>query len=309
MNLKIKYNDIRVKQQPKELKMARPTWQSDNWDYKVESVKLLTPEGKESGWMGNRRVDDGTVLGVCTEQYGIIDNGPLLEKAESAFEKAGLDFEREVVVSNNGARMRALYDFPNTTMKIPAVGDEMGFRLLVNNSFDRTLRVSFELGMLRLLCTNGMTTLEREIGLTRKHSTKLNIDDLITDTALDCALEKFKNAGNVFSRLAETTVSQEDGLFILGNLAKKNFFSEKVRENVATVWNSPEYKEDEGRNLYNLYNALTQHLTREVSDTRFEYSNRISNTVLTQLRKASLQGATMKKLITPIEDNSVIKNN
>ena len=51
--------------------------------------------------------------------------------------------------------MRTHYDFKNQTRALrredPEVGDEVGLRLTLQNSFDRSLRVSFALGMLRLV--------------------------------------------------------------------------------------------------------------------------------------------------------------
>ena len=284
--------------------MARPTNQSNDYDFHVETVPLQTVDGQKAGWFANRRTDTNDILGVATEHYGVVQNADLISKAEDTFNRNGLNnYKRNVIVSGNGSRMRAQYDFADESIKIPKVGDEMGFRLMVNNSFDRSLRVSFELGMLRLVCTNGMKTLEKEFGLTRKHSSKINIDDLITDDALTKALANFKKAGNVFSRLASVDVSQVNGLTILQNLTRKNVLSEKVRENVATLWNVPTHAEDEGRNLYNLYNALTQHLTSEVAEERFEYSDRVNSQVLRSLDRASRGGATLKKLTTAHEDD------
>ena len=112
-------------------------------------------------------------------------------------------------------------------------------RLTLQNSFDRSLRVSIELGMVRLVCTNGMTTMEKEVEMVKKHSRQVNIGDIISDDALDRALAKLGDSVNVFGRLAQVELEQEQGLNILQNLANGKVISEKVRESIAHIWSKP----------------------------------------------------------------------
>jgi hypothetical protein len=268
----------------------------------VEAVKLLTPEGKESGWLGNQRTDTGEIIGISTEHYGIVNNRDVISKADEAIEAHGLvPSKREIVVSDNGAKMRALYDFSDTIKStVPEVGDEMGFRLIINNSFDRSLRLSFALGLVRLVCTNGMVTLEKEFDLTKKHSKSININDLLTSDKLQQALDSFDGSLDVYTRLARTEVTQEQGLNALQNLAKGNVISEKLREPIARIWNNPTHAEDSDRNLYNLNNAVTQHLSTDVAAERFEYANRITGQVLNRFEKATKNSKVFAKLTKAI---------
>tara|TARA_Y100000004_G_scaffold76824_1_gene86416 strand:- start:2668 stop:3576 length:909 start_codon:yes stop_codon:yes gene_type:complete len=302
--------------------MAKQCIQSDVYDYEVEMVDAMTPEGNPSGMKLTRRTDDGTVLGFTSDHYGLVNNKPLVEKAESAFEEAGLEWtKRRFLVTNGlkkdslGARFRAIYDFENENMEIATrredrqVGDVMGMRLIVQNSFDRSLRLSFALGMVRLVCTNGMQTMERELDLTRKHSQKIDVDSLITTEAVAQALEMFKNAGNEFSLLSQKSIEHDQGLNILANLAKKNVFSEKSREGIATIWNNPTHEEDKSRNLYNLYNATTQFLTENVAESRFEMSDNTGRKVLQNLSLAASNPARLDKLVKALPVPGAVANN
>ena len=288
--------------------MARPTNQSDNYNYNVESVKLMTPDGQESGWFANRRTDDQTVLGVCTEQYTNVQNKDLFGRADDIIEAHGLvPSRRSIVVSDHGAKVRGIYDFTDGLARtkgliadVPQVGDEMGFRLMINNSFDRSLRVSFAMGLVRLVCTNGMVTIEKELELTKKHSKSIDITKLITSDKLEQALGKFKSSLDIYGRLAGVNIEQEQGLNILQRFAKQNVISEKLREGIARIWNDPTHDEDKGRNLYNLNNAVTQYLTSDVADERFEYSNRIGNQVLKSLARASKNKPAFTKLTSAL---------
>ena len=310
--------------------MARQALQTNNYDFTVAQTPLYTvqdEDNKKSGWLANVRQDTGEVLGICTDRYALVQNSDLIDRAESAFASKGLtNYDREVYVTDNGSKMRATYDFKGHDIKIPAVGDAMGFRLTLQNSFDRSLRVSFALGMLRLVCTNGMQTLEKEFDMLKKHSAQLDLDKLLTGEAIDGAMERFKASGDVFSRLATAKITQDEGKAALNNLLKKNVFSEKVREGIAHRFDNPTYEEDgkagDERNLYQLYNAVTQHLTADklvdregnavgrMVDTRFEYANRISGNVLKAFDGATVNTHKLTSLLAmPKVDESLISQN
>jgi dihydroneopterin aldolase len=95
-------------------------------------------------------------------------------------------------------------------------------------------------------------------------------------------------------------MTQEQGRNILSQFEEQNILSGKLRENVELIWNAPTYREDNARNLFNLYNAVTQHLTHNVASERFELSNRVSDNVLNMLEKASRQTNVFNKLVQPV---------
>ena len=278
---------------------------NSNWGFEVVQERLLRASGNNAPIYANVRTDTDEVLGYSTDRYGIVQNDDLLGRAESAFASRGINYERNVYATDNGAKMRAVYDLTGDQFrtKVPKVGDIMGYRLTVQNSFDRTLRVSFALGLMRLVCTNGMQTMQKDVDMVSKHSQKLDLDSLITDDALYKALGFLSKSGDVYGRLAATPLDEEQGLNVLANLTKKKVMSEKVRERVAIIWNNRGDLLDSNNhdaNLYNLYNAVTQHLTREVEETRFEYANRMSNQVLKAFERGAGSQAQFAKLTKAI---------
>jgi len=279
------------------------------YDFSVEQVKVPHPvTGEDSGHFMNIRTDTNDILGWTSDRYGLVQHRDVIGKTDAAFADRDIAVERKVILTENGAKMRVQYDLKGDMFKadVPEVGDTMAYRLTAQNSMDRSLRISWVLGLVRLICTNGMTTTEKEVEMVKKHSRSVNIDDLLDKDALDRALGKLKKSVNAYSRLAEVEVSQEQGLTILQNLANSKVFSEKVREAIALIWNDPTHEEDKGRNLYNLNNAVTQHLTHDVSDTRFEYSNRVTNNVMKRFDLAARNKNRLEKLWTPIKDDSQI---
>ncbi len=282
---------------------------NQGFDYHVNQVEVPHPiTGDKSGYFMNVREDNDEILGWTTDRYGLVQNSDLLDRADQAFDDRGITVDRKVIITEDGAKMRAQYDLQGDAFQaeVPQVGDVMAYRLTAQNSFDRSLRVSFALGLVRLVCTNGMTTMEKEVEMVKKHSTQVSIGDIISDDALDRALAKLATSVNVYSRLADTSIEQEQGLNILQNLTSAKVISEKVRESIAQIWNAPAFDEDKGRNLYNLNNAVTQHMTHDVADERFEYANRVTSNVLKRFDLASRNPQRLKKLWTPQENSEVV---
>lgn len=282
--------------------MAQQFKQSSNFNFTVEAapsfMQLADGTFVKDGFTVNRRTDSMTVLGKVTDRYGIVQNVDLINAAEEAFAAQGMtDYTRKVIVAGEGERMYAVYDFRKVTRAL-AVGDEVGLRLTVQNSFDGSLRASFLGGILRLVCKNGMVTVEREFGMTQKHGSKVSV--VFVQEALRKALAAWDKGLLVFDRLAAVSITQAQGVNILNRLAENNVLSGKLLEGVSAIWAAPSHREDNARNLFNLYNALTQHLTHNVAGERFELAERVSRNVLTMLDKASRDSARLLKIAAPI---------
>ena len=268
--------------------MARTTKPAqDVYDFDVHQEPLLTTDGKRTGYFGMVRRDtaEPITLGVCTEQYGVVKNADLIEMVESnlATHDKLSNYNSKKFVVRDGSRFYASYDFPDFKTELKpmgkrAKGDILGLRLVVNNSYDRSCRVSLSLGFLRLVCTNGMTSLSKEFSMTKRHTLAVNLD--FVGDALARATDSVESQAQVFNKLAQRTLTDEQGLSLLTKLEEKDIISGKVREGIEAVWRNPAYEEDTDRNLYNLYNAATQFLTRNVSQERYEYSERVNRDLL-----------------------------
>jgi len=268
--------------------MARTTKPAqDVYDFDVHQEPLLTTDGKRTGYFGMVRRDtaEPITLGVCTEQYGVVKNADLIEMVESnlATHDKLSNYNSKKFVVRDGSRFYASYDFPDFKTELKpmgkrAKGDILGLRLVVNNSYDRSCRVSLSLGFLRLVCTNGMTSLSKEFSMTKRHTLAVNLD--FVGDALARATDSVESQAQVFNKLAQRALTNEQGLNLLTKLEEKEIISGKVREGIEAVWRNPAYEEDTDRNLYNLYNAATQFLTRNVSQERYEYSERVNRDLL-----------------------------
>lgn len=283
--------------------MPKKPNQSNNWNFNVVTKKLVVEgTGQQTPFIATVREDSGDVLGVASEHYGVIQNSQLIDAARNAMDTMGIatsgGVQENIIATKGGARMYAMYTFKNMTADRQK-GDTMGYRITLKNSFDRSGSASLELGFLRLICTNGMVSLEPEYSLYKKHSLTADLSSI--PEILARALASGDKAMGVFNRLEDTAISMEQGLFIIGNLVKAGTFSEKLAEDIKSAWLNPAFEQDSGRNLYNLYNAITYVLSRKVEAERFEMARRVNFSALAKLRDAAMDSKKLDKLFAPIE--------
>ena len=286
---------------------------TSDWNYEVEKVKCMTPEGHFTGDYMTRRVDgQGPNRGVLktgvSKDYNVVQNREVMEPVQNVLADLGLEpTKTQHFVMGNGARFKARFEFKDTQIEIPKVGDTLGFRLDLDNSFNLMHRIRTMGGGLRLVCTNGMTTLDKEHGISCKHSNKFSVKNIVH--AVEDALEAFQDLGkadNPFTLMASREVTQEQGLNILQNLTSKGTISEVRREGIARIWNKPTHQEDNGRNLYNLLNAATEFTTHEVAETNFTMSETMNSNITKRLLAAAKDESTLNALWTPAESDAVV---
>jgi hypothetical protein len=272
---------------------------SSNFDYTVEQVPLLTPDGQQTRFFGTRRKDTGEVFATVTDRYELLQNDTLIASTEDLFKSKGMTgWKRKEVVSHGGARMRAIYDFPNIGGKV--AGQDITFRLKVQNSFDGSLRASFQVGLFRLICSNGAAVPVNALNLTKKHTASLETS--FVGTALDAAVQSFHNALPAFDKMARINVTQAQGKTILFNLVDRKVMTEKHAEGINEIWERPSYAQDEARNLWNLYNATTEYLTHDVEagkrlKPRFELADRLNQTVTREFVNCARKGDAFDLLV------------
>lgn len=292
--------------------IPKETLHSEKYDYKVEQRPLYDHKQRpvvvgKSPIFGNFRTDNGVCLGTSTKQYEIVNNGVVVEKVEEALRGSNLgEFKSKKLATRDGARFYGVYDFPSQQEEV-AVGDIVSMRLTLNNSFDRSCGLSWSLGLLRKICSNGMVTMVNDTSLSQRHSTRLSFDS-ITDSLNEC-MDKYRESVNVFKKMREFELSKEQGELILDNLVIKKVLSESLKDSIAPIWTNKSFRIESGRNdvahdrnMYNLYNAVTQHLTHEVQEHRFELSSRSNRNVLGNLHKATREPAFFKKLTSKVPE-------
>ena len=257
-------------------------------DYTVEQHNLIA-DGRQTRFLGNVRSDTGECLGVCTDRYDLIQNADLIGFSESLFTSRGLTgWQRKEVVSHGGAKARFIYKFPKVGFSVGR-NDNLIFALKVQNSFDGSIRASFQIGLFRLICSNGLTVPHKAINLSQKHTGSLNTEML--SRGLDEALGQFHQTAPMFEAMSKVVVEQKFGNAVIDSLVKRSVggLTDRQAEGIRAIWENPTHHEDRERSLWSLYNAVTQHLTHNVENgekPRFDLAERISSGITAEFARA-----------------------
>lgn len=260
-------------------------------DYIVEQTPMFA-DGRQTRFLGNVRKDTGECLGVCTDCYDLVQNKDLIDLSESMFTARGLTgWERKEVVSHGGAKARFIYKFPKVGFSV-GKNDNLIFALKVQNSFDGSLRASFNIGLFRLICSNGLTVPHKAINLSHKHTGVLNAEAM--SRGLDAAIAQFHKTAPMFEAMARIKVEQSVGKAVIDSLVKRGVggLTDRQAEGIRALWENPTYHEDRERNLWSLHNAVTQHLTHNVENgvkPRFDLAERISSGITAEFARAASQ--------------------
>jgi len=227
-----------------------------NWDFDVQQVELLTPCGRRSGILGVQRMDTGAIVGQYKKQ-SLLPNARLIERFEQALNRLGVVFERTIRTYSNGARMEAVYKFPEMTKSI--AGENHTACVTIRNSYDSSWKISGYSLVQRLICLNGVVAMAKAFALAQRHGSDIDLEMCVSK--LEKAIENCDAEGILLENLATREVSTSQVENILGNISAQssNQFSLKTATRVLLNWHNP--TEDEkplGNNLYRLMQAGTR---------------------------------------------------
>jgi hypothetical protein len=258
------------------------------WEFTTEKIPVRNSYGLDFADPGRLIPDTFQIrktaefghehLGICGNQYEILEHRDVISTIESALDDMGLKgFKRNVrLLGTNGSRMVASYDLKDEITKDVKTGDPIGFRLEARNAYDGHWRYHMVGGGLRVVCLNGMVGLDREsqVGWSGKHTRSLDIGEAKEE------IEKLVKLFNVdvlkMEQMAEKTFSQVQGLHLLEHLTAKLQKDAKkdstLFKHLSAIWEAPTYAQDgvatDTRNLWQSYNCATQHARNvEAGDT------------------------------------------
>jgi len=299
-----------------------------------------------TGRFSNVRTDTGESLGDgITEQYGLLQNSVLVESLEEAFQDYDelkswgqhtstrqlneqghvvnipgfAEGKRDISITENGSRFFGRYEFnnPRPLGGSARVGDTVGMAFILRNSFDRSCKAGLEGAAKRLACLNGMTSNVTLTSITARHSNKISV--VTIKDGIEDAVEQWHKTIDSFSQFAQRELKIDrnngidQGVFILNRLAQKKVLSESMKDSIEFIWNEQAIGNGRGgefdrdRNLWNLYNATTQHLTHTVQPKRFEYARLTENKVLGEFTRALAKKDAWETLVSPCKAPKAIK--
>jgi hypothetical protein len=245
------------------------------------------------------------VLGIVGKNFRVISNPEVFDKVETAIrnEMSGQSYDVVNHQSRGMARTWREYVFPNVERQIKNDKHEtkLGFRIIVDNSFDGSGSNRVLFGAIDFFCTNGMIHGEFDV-FKRVHKGAHEIPDM--EGILDQALTQYSSHASRYNRMANTPLDQGTALkFIEKILPNKNTDDNDDPDNLGhrhsldrvmmnrmghKLWD--QYLDEtgvRGHNLWSMYSAMTFFASHD--STRFGLSRSANDTHHERLDRRSTQ--------------------
>ena len=207
--------------------------------------------------------------------YGLVNHRDAFETVQNSISDRGLDFGKANILTwENGAIMDTRWTI-STDQKV-AVGDPVGFELILQNSINGRKRFTLKGGLKMLICSNGMTSFDKKSALSIEFKHRESIHEHIQNINLqiDSLLNVFHADIQKLQLLPQLEVSQQHGLIIIDNIARTIKLTKEDLDNVNGYFTNPDSGilnpdakgkglrgiTGETRNAWDIYNSLTAHL-------------------------------------------------
>ncbi len=127
-------------------------------DFPVSLVPVFHRNGSDPEEIPSRRAvvrqDTGEAIAVVSNRYRLVPHQRILEVVEQALVPLDVGpVPRGIYVDRGGARMRALFKFPELAKPVRG-NDTICPCLKIHNTYDGTSRIGVHIGAFRFVCTN-----------------------------------------------------------------------------------------------------------------------------------------------------------
>jgi hypothetical protein len=179
----------------------------------------------------------------------------LVQELETALAPHNIKIVNETFkLDKAGQRMFGMLQVANCK-----VDTDFSFAVGLRNAHDKKLRAGLAVGMGVGVCSN--LSFRGEIVIGRKHTTEILADlpGLMTGAIGKLAL-KWDTQNKIVEMYKNTDVSTTQGYDLLVQCAKQEVFPRTQLMDVVEEWEAPRHPEFKDRNLWSLFNAVTENL-------------------------------------------------
>jgi len=245
----------------------------------VESHPILTDDGIPcEGYQAITDSGTGHVYTIASDIYHITRHESLLVTVEEAIAENPEfgNFERSISFTNEGARMRAKYRFPD--IEFPISGNDLvNPTIEVYNSYDLSWSKKILFGAFRLICSNGLIIGKTFMNYRRKHSF-LDYDNQEVKTLLMNGMEVFSEQTQIWKSWVDkvTTPDQYERVMEGMDMSKKQV--EEIEQEVEVSSNIMlEEVKQRSLSYWMFFNILSQYITHRVAsqNRRVSLENRM----------------------------------
>jgi hypothetical protein len=219
-----------------------------DYDFPVHTEKVFTAKGTEAPKIrAVVREDTGEIIASVSNKYQLIPHAEVVAIANQFMEAFGLP-ETKHYVAHNGAVMIGCYTFKNQTAAV-TVGDQVGMRLYLKNSYNRATSLQLRVGALVLSCLNGAVSNRSIFNIAIRHTGK---HAKIEFPFQDRVLEAYGNQVKRWRQFAELPVTREEYSSLINDVwrrggVNKEQFEVLANQDADNVWHT----------MQNLTNQIT----------------------------------------------------
>lgn len=164
---------------------------------------------KIPGRKGIVRTDTDEVLNIVSDRYPLVPHITVFGAMEEAINLLGIAvLSRRVRSAYSGGYAKATWTLDREmVVRDHGLEDRSQITISARNSYNYSSLVGLELGVLRLICTNGMRAFVREASFQKRHTPSLNVPDLLNQ--ITGMLEKTNEVEEKFSAWNQMEYTRE----------------------------------------------------------------------------------------------------
>jgi hypothetical protein len=235
--------------------------------FKVQLKPLLNKDRSKSDFV--KIIDEnGEILSVRGTGYKLVQNIDIMNAIENAFD--GIDIVLSSVKMFKKKRTFYTFTLPEAKVEM-AEGDEVSVRIIIQNSYDGTKKLTLIAGAFRFVCSNGMVIGDQFLEVANVHL-KSNKGLIELEEPILKMVEKTKEVLETrVKKLMDIPITEDSFLEFL------ELFPVKYHEDVMVEFTTV-------KTFYDLMNLGTNILTH-IADEEIESNTILENTLINSIMK------------------------
>lgn len=200
----------------------------NEYSFGVKFADLYTGDGQEVPRIkAVVREDDGTPIATVGSRYHLISHADALSSISQVRKVFGKG-EEKILVWNRGAKMAAIFDYRDKITKFKHVGDAVGLRVIIENSYDSSAPLRITVGGLVLSCLNGMVSQNTMLSYAKRHVAGTEVPVIEPEVVVSSFNQEFQD----WDRLAATTIDKQSLENITTTLVERAVVTNKCNDYV-----------------------------------------------------------------------------
>ena len=219
-------------------------------------------------YVGGKGVSvDRTGLGnvetpVASGRWQPISHSSLIDEIDSSLKSLNMRIVHDVYkLDNDGSRMFGLLQIANCKSD-----NDFSFVAGVRNAHDKTIKAGLSVGLGVMVCSN--LQFRGEIVIGTKHT--INIMErlpLLVNKAIGELSTKWDDEGKRVQNYKDHGLTVSEGNDLLINAARSQVFPRTQLLDIMDEWQTPRHPEFKDRNVWSVFNAVTEHLKPRAQST------------------------------------------